>query len=129
MPEVRADGAPNGSRLFRAAPADALAFVWAPWALVLLLAQGFVIRYGADVPRWDDFDVVPVLIGEQPITAGWLWSQHNDHRVPLPRLVLITAYRLLGHNFRAGMVCSVVALGLVAAGLVAAAGSGARGAG
>ncbi|HEX8198890.1 MAG TPA: hypothetical protein VF590_00245, partial [Isosphaeraceae bacterium] len=91
------------------------------WAVMVLAALAFVGRFGPRVPLWDDYDVIPVLTGAQPLTGAWLWSLHNEHRVPLPRLVLLAAYRLAGCDFRAGMVVNVVALGTVALGLIAAA--------
>jgi hypothetical protein len=99
----------------------ATAFVGGVWAAMLVAALAFVGRYGPRVPLWDDYDVVPVLTGAEPLTAGWLWSQHNEHRVPLPRLVLLGAYRLSGSDFRAGMVVNVMALGALALGLIAVA--------
>jgi hypothetical protein len=120
---VSASTPPGRKRWFGAAEPGAIAFVWATWALLLVLDLGFVARYGADAPVWDDFDVVPVAIGERPLTVSWLWSQHNEHRVPLPRLVWLASYHLSAGDFRAGMVCSVVAMSLAAAGLLAVAGA------
>src|SRR5205823_2555287 len=90
-------------------------------------ALAFVGRYGPDVPIGDDYDLVPALSGARPIAADWLWSQHNEHRIPLPRLVLLASYRLSGYDFRAGMFVNVVLLAALAAGLIAAA-RGLRGA-
>ena len=56
------------------------------WLALLVAALTFVDRYGSNVPSWDGWDMVPTLTGHQPITAEWLWSQHNEHRVPLPGL-------------------------------------------
>jgi hypothetical protein len=89
--------------------------------LLVLLDLAFVARYGADLPMWDDFDVVPVAVGEDSLTGRWLWQPHNEHRMPLPKLVLLGAYRLTGNDFRAGMVFNVVALAAAAAALTAAA--------
>ncbi len=89
-------------------------FVWATCAAMLIASLAFVARYGSNVPSWDDWDMVPALTGEQPITAGWLWSQHNEHRVPLPRLLLLGLNGLTGVDFRAGMFFEVCALGALA---------------
>lgn len=96
------------------------AFVWTVWGVMLAAALVFVGRFGSPVPVWDDFEIVQVASGRQPITAGWLWSQHNEHRVPLPRAVLIGLDAMTGHDARAGMVFSVIALALSAAGLLVA---------
>ncbi len=104
-----------------AAEPGARAFVWATWALLTALTLAFVARFGPDLPRWDDFDVVDVVAGEHRATVEWLWSLHNEHRVPLPRLVLLGLYRLSGNDFRAGMFFNVAALAALAAGSVAVA--------
>jgi hypothetical protein len=41
--------------------------------------------------------------------APWLWEQHNEHRLPVPRLAYFGAYRASG-DFRAGMVLQVLLL-------------------
>jgi hypothetical protein len=65
-------------------------FVWITWVVMLLGVLTFVAKYATNVPLHDDWDgLVPVLNGDQPVTAAWLWSQHNEHRVPLPRLLLL----------------------------------------
>ncbi|GAB2564031.1 hypothetical protein GCM10027085_65020 [Spirosoma aerophilum] len=58
------------------------------------------------------------LVIKQPVDAGWLWSQHNEHRIPLPKLVLIALYSLSGWDFRAGMYFNIVLLAALAAGAV-----------
>jgi hypothetical protein len=88
---------------------------------MLVAALYLVGRYGSNVPSWDDWDMVPTLTGEQPVTAEWLWSQHNEHRVPLPRLALLALGRLVALDFRVPMVVDALAMGAAAAGLVAAA--------
>ncbi len=85
------------------------------WAFLLAAAATFVARHGRDLPYLDDWDLVPVLAGEQPADGAWLWSQLNEHRVPLPRLLLLGLYRATGNDFRAGMAFNVGALGLLAA--------------
>jgi hypothetical protein len=92
------------------------------WALALLLLLGLVARFGSPVPRWDDYDAFPAAVGAAPVTAGWLVSAHNEHRVILPRLVLVGLARAFGPDARAGMVLSVLALAAAAAGLLRALG-------
>ena len=93
-------------------------FVWLIWSLMSLLAMGFVARYGTDVPVWDDENLVPALAGVQPITPAWLWAQANEHRLPLPKMILLAADRCAGNDIRAGMFLSVSTLAALAAGLV-----------
>ncbi len=96
----------------------AAVFVGCVWALMLLADLAYVRLYGSNVPSWDEWDMVPTLTGEQPITAEWLWSQHNEHRVPLPRLVILGLNRVFGCDFRVAMYFNVVSLGLAALGLI-----------
>ncbi|CAN5779509.1 hypothetical protein BH23PLA1_BH23PLA1_40620 [soil metagenome] len=93
-------------------------FVWGLWGAMLAANLVFVLRFGPLVPLVDDHAIIPALTGDQPITPAWLWSQHNEHRIPLPRLVLLAAYAVSGNDFRAGMVVSVFALGMMAASLI-----------
>ena len=101
-------------------------FVLGVWAGLFAAALAFVVEYGPAFPRWDDFAMVPVLTGARRVSVEWLWSQHNEHRVPLPRLVLLGLLRLSAGDFRAGMIFNVVALASLALGmiLVARRGSG-----
>ena len=96
----------------------ARAFVWIIWLVLVIAGLGFVLRFGPQVPIGDDYAIVSTLTGDRPITLGWLWSLHNEHRLPLHRLVLLSAYRVSGNDFRAGMVATVIALGLASAALM-----------
>ncbi|MEW4567586.1 hypothetical protein AB1L88_06925 [Tautonia sp. JC769] len=95
-------------------------FAWGVWLAMTAAAVGFVVRFGPVVPFYDDFAIIPALVGEQEVTPGYLWSQHFEHRVPLPRLVLLGVYRLSGDDFRAGMVAVVACLASLAAALMVA---------
>jgi hypothetical protein len=80
-----------------------------------------VIRYGSNVPFWDEWDsAVSVLTGAEPLTVSWLWSQNNEHRAPLPRLVILSLIKPTG-DFRAAMVFHVLVLGALAAAMIRAA--------
>jgi len=85
-------------------------FVGAVWLLMTLSLLAYVAHYGSNVPFLDDWHLVPVIAGDQPVTAEWLWSQHGDHRVPLSRLLLLGLGKLYGYDFRCGMVFNVLAL-------------------
>ena len=64
-------------------------FVWGVWAVLFLFALLFVLVYGSNVPHWDDVNVVPWLVGERPVTWEWLWATHNEHRIVVPKLLLM----------------------------------------
>lgn len=85
--------------------------VWATWALLFVTALGYVAAFGSNVPLYDEWQHIPQLIGEEPITIGWLWEQHSEHRMPLSKLVLWLLLRVADNDFRAGLYFNVLALG------------------
>ena len=100
---------------------DVAAFVWGVWALMLAATFAFVWQYGPTVPMEDDWTIVPYLTRDQPVSLTWLWDQQNEHRIPLPKIVLLALYRITRCDFRAGMFFNVLALAGLAATLIAAA--------
>src|SRR5438552_8104011 len=76
-------------------------------ALAMLV---FVYQYAHSVPFFGDWFFIPALTGHVPITLQWLWSQHNDHRMPITKLLLLGLYRISGGDLRAGMYFSAAAL-------------------
>lgn len=96
-------------------------FVWGTWLVLLAAALWLVATCGRNVPFADDWEILPALTGDQPVTLQWLWSQHNEHRIPLPRLVVLGLLGVSGNDFRAGMYFNVMLLaGLAAATIVVA---------
>lgn len=88
----------------------------AGWVLTVLLAVGgFVFVHGnrANIPLGDEILWLPYITGEQRVTLQWLWSQHNDHRLLIPRLLYIGLWHLRPHSFKLamyfGFVCLVLA--------------------
>src|SRR4051812_49211071 len=79
----------------------ASAFVLIAWGACAAGAIGLAVSSAAETPLWDDWANVPVLTGERPLSLEWLWSQHNEHRIPLPRLIIIGLSQLTGCSFRA----------------------------
>src|SRR5829696_4373566 len=78
---------------------------------MLVGALALVATYGSNVPFLDDWDIVPTVTGNQPVTADWLWSQHNEHRVPVPRLLMLAVTGLTVVDFRALMYFNVLTVG------------------
>lgn len=93
-------------------------FVLGLWAVLSASALAFVVRYGPSFPVWDDFEMVPALTGARRVTAAWLWDQHNEHRVPVPKSILLALLRLSGGDFRAGMIFNVVGLSALSLGTI-----------
>jgi hypothetical protein len=123
--EVESIGRSHGPSPPESGPAvrdrGAALFVWAAWALMMLAALWFVGRFGGRVPYYDDWSDVPVLCGQEPLTGAYLWAQHAEHRIPLPKLIFVALAKLSGCDFRAGLVFNVVVLGTVAFALILAA--------
>jgi hypothetical protein len=117
-PHAASPGAAAPLTRRKARPLFASLFVWAVWAVMLASDLYLVATYGSNVPRQDDWFLVPAMTGNQPVTPAYLWSLHNEHRLPLPRLVQLSLYTLTGNDFRAPMYFNVALLGIVAAGLI-----------
>jgi hypothetical protein len=87
----------------------------AVWIILFAGALAYVVRFGPRTPYMDQWGVVVlVLIGEQPVTPAWLWEQHNEHRLPIAKLVETALVRGAGGDFRAGMVLNACLLGAFA---------------
>jgi len=61
------------------------------------------------------------LTGNEPDLSGWLWAQNNEHRIPLPKLILLGLFKMTKGDFRAGMFFNAIALGVLAIFMVLAA--------
>ena len=94
------------------------AVTWGVWAAMLAGTLAFVAHYASNVPSWDDWDMVPTLTRNQPVTWGWLWSQHNEHRVPLPRLIFLGLDWLTVIDMRVTMVFDLLAMAALAAAMI-----------
>ena len=95
-------------------------FVWAIWAGMTAVAAWLVWAYGRNVPLNDDWFIVPAWTGNQPLTASYLWDQHNNHRIPIPKLLLLSSLWSCG-DFRITMYANVAALSFAAAIVIRAA--------
>jgi len=94
------------------------AFVWGVWLLMLLACGASLVLYTRDLPLTEDWLLVSMLTGNEPSVLQSLWAQNNEHRIPLPKLILLGLLEVTGGDFRVGMVLNVVLLGAAAAGLI-----------
>ncbi|MEO8349442.1 MAG: hypothetical protein ABI610_11060, partial [Acidobacteriota bacterium] len=68
---------------------------FSPWAVAALLPWGLlaalVARNALDVPLIDQWSFVPMIerFYTGTLTAFDLWSQHGEHRLIFPRLVML----------------------------------------
>ena len=112
LPMAQATILPPGTLRWRAFGAlVSLPVLWLLW---------LVFQYGVNVPHYDQWvGMAPVF---QSMEAGHLnWqdftAQHNEHRLPLPRLVFFATGLLTHWNTRVEMLLTVLVLSGVAAGL------------
>lgn len=96
----------------RAAAARAL--VAATWVAMTLSLLWCIAAFTVNVPLAEDWHLVPPLTGHTPDIWTWLWEQNNEHRLPLPRLVMLSVLEPTG-DFRAGMVVNVLVMAAAAA--------------
>jgi hypothetical protein len=110
------DNPPSPSeRRWRGAAWATPVFVWAIW-VAMLAASILFIRYSSrNIPFFEEFQLVPAVTGHEPVTLSWAWRQSNEHRLFLPRLILVGLMRYVVMDFRAALYLN--------AGLVAAAGA------
>lgn len=85
------------------------AFIWAAWGVLALCAVLFLRRYAANCPYMDEWDMVDGLFSGRRMLP-WLWELHNEHRIPLPKLLYAVLFKLSSHDFRAGAYFNVLAL-------------------
>jgi len=94
--------------------------VWGTWAFLVVALVAYVVKFGANIPYGDEWEWIPQLVGDEPVTFSWLWSQHNEHRVPVPRLLYLGLMRISGNDFRAGMFFDAMMLASTSAFLLLA---------
>jgi hypothetical protein len=75
-------------------------FVWLLFGCLLAYHLAFVVQHSFPVPYWDESSYIPYVVGAQPVTPGWLWSQANEHRIPLPRLLYLGLARISHYDAR-----------------------------
>ena len=88
----------------------------ATWAALTVAAVGFVVMVGSNCPNADEWEFVAALTGHEPL-GPWLWAQHNEHRLPLPRLVYYCLFQVT-HDFRAGSLLQIALLSATSLGLM-----------
>ncbi|MBV8487921.1 MAG: hypothetical protein JO161_06545 [Planctomycetaceae bacterium] len=92
-----------------------LILVWAIWIAFTLVLFLHVQHYARNIPYMDDWAMVPVITGHEPITLKWAWAQHNEHRMLVPKLILAFLFRWVAPDFRTGMYFNAGLLSLAAA--------------
>ncbi|WP_232056126.1 hypothetical protein [Tuwongella immobilis] len=81
------------------------------WVTLAMIVQAIVavVWFGRNFPIADEWEFVPVYVGAESFWS-WLWMQHNEHRLPLPRMIVWLAYQIT-HDYRSGSIIQIVLLG------------------
>jgi hypothetical protein len=60
----------------------------------------FVYKFGITIPYWDQWEFVPVLekLYNNTLTLADLWSQHNEHRIIFPKILMLLLARQSNWN-------------------------------
>ncbi|HEY0170480.1 MAG TPA: hypothetical protein VGB98_05625 [Pyrinomonadaceae bacterium] len=85
--------------------------LWTAAALLAACAPAWLIlRYGVDVPYWDQWDVAPFFekLARGSLTAADLFAQQNEYRQFFPNLLFVALGRLTGWNVRAEMLACLL---------------------
>src|SRR5262245_60345444 len=94
-------------------------FVLLAWAWCAVVLVRYVARYASRLPFTDDVLMAQYVDPAKELTAQLLWVQHNEHRIPLPKLLYVWTVGGL-HDLRAGVWLEVVLLLALSAALLAA---------
>jgi hypothetical protein len=87
--------------------------------LPILLALFVVWKHSVPLPFWDEWNTPGAQLASWyrgTLTFGELWSQHNESRKLIPRLIYLPLFRLAGWNVQIALVLTLGAIGLVSAG-------------
>ncbi len=92
--------------------------VWLVWALASIAALAYVYCCTRNVPYMDDFALVPLITGQQDLNLPWIWSQHNEHRPVVSRLIHFGVFRFVSSDIRTGRFLNVLVVSLAAAWMI-----------
>jgi hypothetical protein len=105
-------------RWARAGSAAVGILIWSVWAILTLVAVLYIRQHSRNIPYIDDFSLVPIMAGHEPLTAQWLWSQHNEHRPVVSRLILVGLHRFIASDFRVAQYANAGLLSAMAASMI-----------
>jgi hypothetical protein len=75
----------------------------------------YAFSYNFTLPFIDEFAWLPQVCHRQPVTFAWLWAQHNEHRMFLPKLIYFGLGCATDFDFRAGSYWNVAMLAALSA--------------
>jgi hypothetical protein len=94
--------------------AAAPVFVWIGLLALATTLVGLGLYFNAPIPRWDEMSHVPYVTGDRPVTLEWLWAQHNEHRIPLPKIVYVAVMKTSSLDGRPLRILNAAAMVLMA---------------
>lgn len=86
--------------------------VWIVTGILFGMLILSIIAWVPNIGMHEDYYMVPAMTGNEPDLLSWLWSQNNEHRLPVQRLMYLCLLWLTG-DFRSGMVLSQVLMVLL----------------
>ncbi|HLY73269.1 MAG TPA: glycosyltransferase, partial [Planctomycetota bacterium] len=96
-------------------------FVWGLLLAAFIAALRFSLRHAPPIPFWpDEWGYVPLLTGKQSLSFRWLLAFHNEHRIPLPKLIWWAVGRMSAVDGRWGVALNVSLLAASGAVLISA---------
>jgi hypothetical protein len=100
-------------------PSDVLSYVILAGGLLTIAFSLYLVRTTySSLPYWDGWRQIEVAAnGASPVSPSWLWQQHNEHRLVLPKLFLAVDLQLFGAR-QAFMLASIFAIQLMHLGLL-----------
>ena len=71
----------------------------------------------SSLPWWDTWEyIAAVAKGESPLSSGWLWRQHNEHRLVIQKLFFVVDLKMF-HARQVFLLASIVVIQLLHLGL------------
>src|SRR6476661_4321658 len=67
---------------------------------LLIFAGVLCAAVAHNIPYSEDWLLVSPLTGNEPDLGAWAWRLHHDHRIPLPKLLMLSILKVSGGDFR-----------------------------
>jgi hypothetical protein len=92
--------------------------VWSVWVGMTVAAILFIRHHTRNIPYWDDFHLAPMMTGHEPVSLEWAWTQYNEHRPVISRLILAGLSRFVSNDFRTPKYVNLGLLSIAAASML-----------
>jgi hypothetical protein len=91
---------------------------WSLWAALTVALIVYIRQYSRNIPYMDEFAMVPVMTGSEPVSLRWAWAQHNEHRPLISRLIMAGLTQFVSNDFRTPRYANVALLATMAAAML-----------